>query len=54
MIDFLTAQSELSFNEAYMLLSAAGTLAVCQVVDPLMTMRMELSKDILDKLIQPL
>lgn len=54
MIDFLTAQSELTFNEAYMLLSAAGTLAVCQVVDPLMTMRMELSRDILDKLMKPL
>ncbi len=51
MIDFLISEAGLSFNEAYMLLSATGKLSVCQVVDPLMTMRMEVSRDHLDKLI---
>lgn len=40
----------LTFNEAGMLLSAVGNVEVCQVVDPLMTVRFALSKDILNKL----
>ncbi|HHT21440.1 MAG TPA: acetamidase [Tissierellia bacterium] len=50
LIDLMVDQTPLSFNEAYMLLSAAGTLAVCQVVDPLVTMRMELPRTIWDGL----
>jgi|LSQX01.3.fsa_nt_gb amidase len=50
MIDFLVSNANLHFNEAYMILSAAGKLAVCQVVDPLLTMRMELNREYLDTL----
>ncbi len=47
MADFLTQVAGLPLNEAGMLLSIAGNLRVCQVVDPLKTMRMELPKVVL-------
>lgn len=50
MIDYLIKQTSLTKNEAYMLLSAAGKLAICQVVDPLVTLRMELPRAIYDQL----
>jgi len=43
-------QLDLSFNEAGMLLSAAGNVEICQVVDPLLTIRFALSKKILNKI----
>lgn len=39
---FLTSQLHFSQEEAGMLLSAAGNLRICQIVDPKMTCRMEL------------
>lgn len=44
---FLTNELGLEFNEAGMLLSLVGDLRICQVVDPLMTARMELPLSIL-------
>ncbi|ABR49072.1 Acetamidase/Formamidase [Alkaliphilus metalliredigens QYMF] len=43
-------QLKLSFNEAGMLLSAAGNVEVCQVVDPLLTVRFSMSKAVLKKI----
>lgn len=42
MQSFLTEQLHIPYHEAAMLLSVAGDLAVCQMVDPLITVRMEL------------
>lgn len=50
LLGYLQEETDLSFSEAYMLLSATGTLAVCQVVDPKMTMRMEIPREILEEL----
>ncbi|MDI9470081.1 MAG: acetamidase/formamidase family protein [Bacillota bacterium] len=44
MAEYLMQTTELSLEEAGMLLSMAGDLRVCQIVNPNMTMRMELDK----------
>lgn len=44
MANLLVEKTDLNFEEAGMLLSLAGNLRVCQVVDPNMTMRMEVEK----------
>ena len=44
MVGLLTQKTELSFNQAGMLLSLAGDLRVSQIVNPQVTMRLELSK----------
>ncbi|MCL4561003.1 MAG: acetamidase/formamidase family protein [Chloroflexi bacterium] len=49
MANFLMGIAGIPLNEAGMLLSIAGNLKVCQVVDPLKTMRMELPKAILQR-----
>jgi len=49
MARLLTEQVGLPVNEAGMLMSAAGQLRVCQVVDPLKTCRMEFPKWVLEK-----
>lgn len=49
MHDFLVDELKMDTYEAGMLLSLQGDLRICQVVDPLMTVRMELSKDLLQK-----
>jgi len=46
---FLTDELQIEFHEAGMLLSILGQLRICQVVDPLMTARMELPKWVLAK-----
>ena len=46
---FLINELNMDTYEAGMLLSLVGDLRICQVVDPLMTARMELPKNILDK-----
>ena len=43
---FLTRELGLTAHEAGMLLSIAGNLRICQVVDPLMTCRMEIPRSI--------
>jgi amidase len=50
MADFLAAQAGLPLPDAAMLLSLAGDLRICQIVDPLMTCRMELPKTVLTQL----
>ncbi len=49
MFDFLHTVVGLTFDEAGMLLSATGDLCICQIVDPLMTARMEFPLWILNK-----
>ena len=44
MARLLTDKTSLSLEEAGMLLSMAGNLKVCQVVNPNKTMRLELDK----------
>lgn len=44
MVDIVLDKTDLTVNQAGMFLSTAGNLRVCQVVDPNMTMRMELDK----------
>ena len=43
---FLTQELGMTSHEAGMLLSITGDLRICQMVDPLMTCRMELALDI--------
>ncbi len=49
MFDFLQRVVGLTSDEAGMLLSTAGDLRICQIVDPLMTARMEFPLWILDR-----
>jgi amidase len=46
---FLITKLNMDLHEAGMLLSLLGELKICQVVDPLMTARMELPKWVLEK-----
>ena len=48
--DLLTGKAGLSENDAACVLSCVGDLAVCQVVDPLKTMRVRLPKETLSQL----
>lgn len=48
MVKLIKKKSDLTFNQAGMLLSLAGNLHACQVVNPNVTMRMELAKDLLN------
>lgn len=50
MANILMRSCHLSLNEAGMLLSAAGNLQFCQMVDPKRTVRMEVPKTILSSL----
>ena len=44
MVQWLAGVTALGINDAAMLISLAGDLRICQVVDPLMTCRLELPK----------
>ncbi|NLJ90951.1 MAG: acetamidase [Clostridiales bacterium] len=48
MVDIILDKTDLTENQAGMLLSMVGSLRVCQIVDPNMTMRMELEKKYLE------
>lgn len=48
MVDLIMQKTDLTFNQAGMLISLAGDLKACQVVNPHITMRVELSKAILE------
>lgn len=50
MVTFLHEELEMSKVDATLLLSAAGNLKVCQVVDPLKTARMELGMNYVERL----
>lgn len=47
MVHLIQQKTDLSFNQAGMLISLAGNLISCQAVNPNVTMRVELSKDLL-------
>ncbi len=47
MTEFLTTFAGLTLNDAAMLMSAAGSLRICQVVDPAKTVRFEFPKRVL-------
>lgn len=47
MIDFLMQRTDLSLSDTVSLLSAAGKMEISQVVDPLKTIRMGISKSIM-------
>lgn len=49
MARFLTERLELDIAEAGMLMSAACDLRICQIVDPLVTVRMECPEQILER-----
>ena len=49
MFDFIRHALRIDMHEAGMLLSIAGNLRICQIVDPLMTARMEFPLWILEK-----
>jgi len=46
---FLMEFAKLSLNDAGMLMSAAGSLRICQVVDPAKTARFEFPKEVLEQ-----
>lgn len=50
MVAWLASSTALGVNDAAMLVSLSGELRICQVVDPLMTCRLELPKSILNQL----
>jgi amidase len=50
MVRWLVAETALEVNDAAMLVSLAGDLRICQIVDPLMTCRLEIAKSILTSL----
>lgn len=47
MVDLVSKVYHLSFNEAGMLMSAIGNVEVCQVVDPLLTVRFGVPKSLI-------
>lgn len=49
MLGFLSDVAGMPLNDAAMLMSLVGNLKFCQVVDPLMTVRFEFPKSVLDK-----
>jgi len=49
MQEFVTTALGMSIDESAMLLSISADLSICQMVDPLMTVRMELPRWILDQ-----
>jgi amidase len=50
MANFLVVQADLSLADAWMLLSLVGDVRICQLVNPVMTCRMEVPKTVLAKL----
>ncbi len=50
MAEFLTKYTDLTINEAGMLMSACGSAQICQIVDPLKTARFAMPLDVLRKL----
>ena len=47
MVKWIVASTELSVNDANMLVSLVGDVQICQIVDPLMTCRMDMPSNIL-------
>lgn len=49
MASYLVENYNFTFNEAGMFLSMAGDLKICQIVDPNMTVRMEVQKSLIEQ-----
>ena len=50
MMEFLVKKQGLDADDASMLLDMAGNLIICQIVNPMKTVRMELSKELLERM----
>jgi amidase len=49
-VDLLVAEKGLTEDEAYLLITIKGDIEICQVVDPLMTVRVAMDRDFFDTL----
>jgi amidase len=49
-VDLLVEEKGLSEDEAYMLITVKGDVEICQVVDPLMTVRVAMDRDFFENL----
>lgn len=47
MVKWIAASTELNINDANMLVSLVGDVRICQIVDPLMTCRLDMPKKVL-------
>jgi amidase len=47
MLEFLGKRTDINLNDRISLLSACGNMEICQIVDPLKTIRMGISKEIM-------
>lgn len=47
MVRWIAAETELGINDANMLISLVGDVRICQIVDPLMTCRLDMPSDVL-------
>lgn len=50
MVRWVVAATDLGVNDANMLVSLAGDVRICQIVDPLMTCRMDMPKHVLTQI----
>jgi len=50
MVTWIAARTELGINDANMLVSLVGDVRICQIVDPLMTCRLDMPKEILTRI----
>jgi amidase len=49
-VDLLVAEKDLTEDEAYLLITVKGDIEICQVVDPLMTVRVAMDRDFFESL----
>src|SRR3954470_598947 len=49
-VDLLVGEKGLTADEAYLLITVKGDIEICQVVDPLMTVRVAMDRDFFDRL----
>jgi amidase len=49
-VDLLVEEKGLTADEAYLLITVKGDIEICQVVDPLMTVRVAMDRDFFDRL----
>lgn len=47
LVSYIMRQNKLSFNDAYMLASVMGNARISQLVDPLITVRMGIAKELI-------
>jgi amidase len=49
-VDLLVEEKGLTADEAYLLITVKGDIEICQVVDPLMTVRVAMDRDFFENL----